>query len=442
MRHWNRKAACIVAVLGVTLAVAPALASNANTDTTTTTPTFYKDVLPLLQQNCQTCHRPSGLNLGGMIAPMPLVTYNDSRPWAKSIAKSVENREMPPWHAAPQYHGVFLNERSLDDAQIATIVSWAKAGAPAGSEADAPPPLEWPSSEWSLGQPDLVLKLAEPFHVKDDLRDLNINLPAQEVLIDEDKYITAIEYKPDTTAVHHIIGFAVLPNETGDGPGGMQMLSGIAPGSDPSDFPAGYGILLPKGSKIIFQMHYHKEPGPGTEVWDQSSVAMKFADKPVQRLYVSAVGDRSKMYLPANAKDVRITSEERFDKSITLMGLLPHMHYRGDYSLYVAKLPDGTEKEFLEVPSYDFNWQTRYKFREHLVLPAGTTVAVTMGYDNTADNPNNPDPNAEVGWGDSTDDEMNLGFMYWAYTNPADDDGGPTRFRRRPAQQPSETSGE
>jgi hypothetical protein len=125
------------------------------------------------------------------------------------------------------------------------------------------------------------------------------------------------------------------------------------------------------------------------------------------------------------------------------MGLLPHMHYRGDYSLYVAKLPDGSEKEFLEVPQYDFNWQTRYKFREHLVLPAGTTIAVTMGYDNTADNLDNPDPNAEVSWGDSTDDEMNLGFLYWAYTNASEDDGGPTRFRRGPgSRQPSESSGE
>jgi mono/diheme cytochrome c family protein len=433
----------MVAAMGVALSVVPALANNAKTDTANAAPTFYKDVLPVLQQNCQTCHRPSGLNLGGMIAPMPLVTYADTRPWAKAIAKAVEERAMPPWHAAPQFHGVFLNERTLTDAQIGTVVSWAKAGAPAGDEADAPPDLSWPSSEWSLGQPDLVLKLAEPFHVNDDLRDLNINLPAEEVKIDEDKYITSIEYKPATTAVHHIIGFAVLPNETGDGPGGMQMLSGIAPGSDPSDFPKGYGIFLPKGSKIIFQMHYHKEPGPGTEVWDQSSVAMKFADEPVQRLYVSAVGDRSKMYLPANTKDVMITSEEKFDKSITIMGLLPHMHYRGDYSLYVAKLPDGTEKEFLEVPQYDFNWQTRYKFREHLVLPAGTTIAVTMGYDNTAENPNNPDPNAEVKWGDSTDDEMNLGFLYWAYTNASEDDGGPTRFRRGPgSRQASESSGE
>lgn len=427
--------------LGAALSVAPALAANANTDTTGGNPTFYKEVLPLLQQNCQTCHRPAGLNLGGMIAPMPLVTYDDTRPWAKAIAKAVESREMPPWDASPKYHGVFLNERTLTDAEIATIVQWAKNGAPEGSAADAPPPLQWPTQEWSIGEPDLVLRLAEPYPVTDDLRDLNINLPAEEVKIDEDKYITAIEYKPDSTAVHHIIGFAVLPNETGDGPGGMQMLSGIAPGSDPSDFPAGYGIFLPKGSKIIFQMHYHKEPGPGTAVYDQSSVAMRFAKAPVQRLYVSAVGDPSKMYLPANTKDVRITSEERFDKSITIMGLLPHMHYRGDSSLYVAKLPDGTEKEFLEVPTYDFNWQTRYKFREHLVLPAGTTVAVTMGYDNTADNPGNPDPNAEVKWGESTDDEMNLGFMYWAYTNPAEDDGGPTRSRRRDAAPAESGSG-
>jgi hypothetical protein len=262
-------------------------------------------------------------------------------------------------------------------------------------------------------------------------------------VLEEDRYVTAIEYKPDSSAVHHIIGFAVLPGQEGRMSGGVQMLAGIAPGSEPSEFPEGYGIQLPKGAKLIFQMHYHKEAGPGTAVYDRSSVAMTFAKEPVRQLHVSAVGDPRKMYLPANQKDLFITSEQTFDKGITVMGLLPHMHYRGAYSRYVAKLPDGSEKEFLEVPNYDFNWQTRYRFREFLDLPAGTTVAVTMGYDNTAENPNNPDPTAEVKWGDSTDDEMNLGWMYWAYTDPADDQGEPTNpFGRRRGEAASESGGE
>ena len=406
------------AVLVIALLATPLLGSE---DTTGASPTFYKDVLPILQQNCQTCHRPAGLNLGGMIAPMPLQTYDEVRPWAKAIARSVKNREMPPWHASHEFNGTFSNERTLADAEIDTLVDWVASGAARGDHSDAPPAIEWPKTDWSIGDPDLILSLKEPYHVQDDLVDLNIILPAEDVpagVLDEDKYIVAAEYKPATTAVHHIIGFAVTPAEDGGRPGFLR-LPGIAPGAEPSEFPPGYGIRLPMGSKIMLQMHYHKEAGPGTETFDQSTVAFKFADQPVQEMYVSSVGDPRKMYLPANTKDHFIVEEETLAQDITIMSLLPHMHYRGAYSKYVAKLPDGAEHTFLEVPRYDFNWQTRYRFTEHLKLPAGTRIEVTMGYDNTADNPNNPDPNADVKWGDSTDDEMNLGFFYWAFSDPS-----------------------
>lgn len=422
----------IVALL-MTISV-PLSAANAKNDAKSgEAPTFYRNVLPILQENCQTCHRPSGLNLGGMIAPMQFVSYQETRPWAKSMARAVANREMPPWHASAEYNDVFRNERTLEQSEIDTIVEWSRSGARPGDEADAPAPLVWPKSEWSIPEPDIVLSLAEPYHVNDDLVDQNIFLPLEEVVLEEDEFVTAIEYKPGSTAVHHIIGFARLPGADG-GFGGLQMLSGIAPGSEANNFPKGYGIPLPKGSKIMLQMHYHKEPGPGTEVWDQSSVAIRFADEPVRPLHVTAVGDPRKMYLPANTKDHFITSEQTFERGITLMALLPHMHYRGSSSQYVAIDTDGARTEFLDVPGYDFNWQTRYWFKEPLVLPGGTIVEVTMGYDNTTGNGNNPDPNVDVKWGDSTDEEMNLGFMYWAFTDPADDDaeiGGPLGGGRR-----------
>ncbi len=423
MRRFTRTSLVVCGLL--VLILAPSFGAETSSKDKSGTPTFSEDVLPILQRSCQTCHRPAGLNLGGMIAPMPLLTYQETRPWAKAIARVVESGEMPPWHASDDYAGVFSNERTLSDAEIETLLRWAKTGARPGDPDKAPPPLEWPSAEWSIGEPDLVLSLAEPFHVDDDLVDLNIVLAAEAVpvgVLDRDRYIVAAEYKPDTEAVHHIIGFAVTP-ESADRPGGFLRLPGIAPGAEPSEFPPGYGIRLPKGSKIMMQMHYHKDPGPGTEVYDQSTVAFKFADEPVQEMYVSSVGDPRKMYLPANTKDHFITQEETLAKDITIMSLLPHMHYRGAYSHYVAKLPDGTEMSFLEVPRYDFNWQTRYRFKQHLRLPAGTRLEVTMGYDNTAGNPNNPDPNAEVKWGDSTDDEMNLGFFYWAFTDASDGEG-------------------
>ncbi|MEE2775409.1 MAG: hypothetical protein VYE73_01385 [Acidobacteriota bacterium] len=421
----------LTAILAITLTAALAFTAPleaAAKDATPSGPTFYPDVLGVLQQNCQTCHRPAGLNLGGMIAPMALTTYAETRPWAKAIARTVEKREMPPWHASAEYNGVFANERTLTDTEIATLVDWARSGAPMGNEAEGPAPIEWPSTEWAIGEPHLILSLKEPYHVNDDLLDLNIVLEAQTVpagVLDEDKYIVAAEYKPHTTAVHHIIGFAVTPPSEEGGRPGFLRLPGIAPGAEPSEFPPGFGIRLPKGSQIRLQMHYHKEPGPDTETWDQSTVAFKFANEPVQPMYVSAIGDPRKMYLPANTKDLFLAEEETLEKGITIMSLLPHMHYRGDYSRYVATLPDGTVQQFLEVPNYDFNWQTRYRFKEHLQLPAGTKIEVTMGYDNTADNANNPDPTVDVKWGDRTNDEMNLGFFYWAYTSPQDaPDGG------------------
>ncbi len=388
-------------------------------------PTFYGEVLPILQNNCQDCHRPSGLNLGGMIAPMSLVEYSEVRPWAKSIASAVQNRVMPPWHAADDFHGVFQNERTLSDAEIETIVRWASTGAAAGDPSQAPEAHVWPNSEWAIGEPDLVLTLDEPFFVKDEIEDLNINLttkitPEQ---LPEDKYITAIEFKPGSDVVHHIIGMTIPP-EDADAQG-VQMIGGIAPGTAPTTFPDGYGVKFHANSTFIFQMHYHKEPGPGTGKEDRSSIAFRFADKPVNRLYVEAVGDTRRLYVPAGDPDYRITSERKFGRDIKLITLLPHMHLRGDYSKYHMIYPDGTEEDILEVPQYDFNWQTSYHFTEPKVIPAGSVVQVTMGYDNSAENPSNPDPTTDVRWGSPTTAEMNLGWMTWAYVNPTDNDPVP-----------------
>lgn len=409
----------LVIVCGMLCASVTLAAGTAARDTSGSPPTFYREVLPIVQQNCQGCHRPAGLNLGGMIAPMPFVTYEDVRPWAKSIARVVADQEMPPWHAAAEYRGVFKNERVLEAEEIDTLVRWARAGAPAGETGDAPAPIDWPETSWSIGEPDLIVQLAEPFHVDNDLEDLNIDLTV-DITADqlaEDRYITALEFKPGSTAVHHIIGFVVVPGE-----GGPQMLGGIAPGTQPTVLPEGYGVKLNAGSRFIFQMHYHKEPGPGTETWDRSAVGIKFAERPVTRLHITPVGDPRKLYVPANSKDVLITSEDVVPRDVVIVSFLPHMHLRGSYAKYVAFLPDGTERELLEVPKYDFNWQTSYELAEHLKLPAGTRMQVTCGYDNTAGNPNNPDPNVEVRWGNATTDEMNLGWMTWAWQDGDDSD--------------------
>jgi hypothetical protein len=202
--------------------------------------------------------------------------------------------------------------------------------------------------------------------------------------------------------VHHIIS---------------NPLGGIAPGNDPTVFKAGYYQDLAKGSTISFEMHYHKEPGPGTGVWDRSSVALKFYPKeaePEHQIRRALLMNES-FVIPAGDANYTATAEEVFEEDIEIVSLTPHMHLRGKSAFYEAKYPDGTTESLLDVPQYDFNWQTSYEYADHKVLPAGTKVHLTMAWDNSADNPYNPDPTTEVRFGEPTTAEMMFGFVRYAY---------------------------
>ena len=179
--------------------------------------TFTKDILPILQENCQDCHRPAGKNMSGMIAPMSLMTYQEVRPWAKAIARVSTSREMPPWDAAPQHHGEFSNENTLTEAQIATIVAWVEQRAPRGNPTDAPEPKVFPEG-WSMGEPDIVMSFPEPFFVEDDVQDLyhNVTFTIPEDKVSEDKWIKAIEFQPGSEVVHHIIAYVSDPEAYAD----------------------------------------------------------------------------------------------------------------------------------------------------------------------------------------------------------------------------------
>jgi mono/diheme cytochrome c family protein len=370
------------------------------------TPTFYKDVLPILQDKCQTCHRPGGANLGGMVAPMSFVEYKETRAWAKSIAKQVEARTMPPWHASPEFHGVFVNERTLDDQQIATLVSWATGGAPAGDLADAPKPREWPANTegWQIGKPDLVMNFGDKYFVKDEVEDQYITFFSKitKEMMPTPRYIKAVEFRPGSAVVHHIIA---------------QPLGGIAPGNDPSRFPDGYGMYLAPDTEISWQMHYHKEAGPGTGVWDQSWVALQFYPEgytPEHEVLNEGMG-KFDFVIPANDPHHVEVTTAKFDRDAILMGFTPHMHVRGDYAKYVAKYPDGTQEVLLEVPKYDFNWQTHYQYPlGGKRIPAGTEIELTMAWNNSSSNKANPDPNIEVRFGEPTTAEMMFGFVSYA----------------------------
>jgi len=390
--------AATMAILGIAIC---GIASAGDVDTGSERPTFYKDVLPILQENCQACHRPNGANLGGMVAPMAFTTYEETRPWAKAIARKTAAKEMPPWHAAPEQHGVFRNERALAEDEIEVFLKWSQTGSAKGDTADAPDLITWPSGEgWTIGEPDLIIDMPERHFVSGDVVDeyqyfshtlTDEQLPA-------DRWITAVEFRAGSSAVHHII---------------LDPLGGIAPGTDALVYPDGMGVKMNKGTKLTWQMHYHKEPGPGTGVWDQSSVAVKFYPKdvevkhPVQGSYLGHLAFR----IPAGDPNYSVQANHTFKTAAKIVAFSPHMHLRGKSAKYEVTYPDGRQEVLLEVPNYDFNWQTTYWYDETKYMPKGTKLTFTTTWDNSSENPNNPDPEKEVTYGEPTTDEMSFGFM-------------------------------
>jgi len=370
-------------------------------------PTFTKDVLPILQASCQNCHRPEGQDLGGMVAPMSLMTYEDVRPWAKAVKKTVETGTMPPWHAAPEFYGKFKNERTITPEQAKTIIRWADSGAAQGNPADAPPAIEFASYDgWSIGKPDLIVK-APKFFVNDDIEDEYVTLETEITteMLPEPRWIKSVEFKAGSAAVHHIIA---IP------------LGGLAPGYEPNTFDEGMGSLLTPGTKVRFQMHYHKESGPGTGVWDESVAAIKFWEEGKKIDYVMNVEPLGNMMfkIPAGSPDYSVSATYTFKQDGTILAINPHMHLRGKAAKYTAKFPDGREEVILDVPKYDFQWQHTYYFAEPLRVPTGTKITTQYWWDNSPANPANPDPTVDVRWGEPTTDEMAFGWMRYIEGDP------------------------
>lgn len=383
--------------------------------------TFTKDILPILQENCQTCHRPAGMNLSGMIAPMSLMTYQEVRPWAKAIARVVEAKEMPPWHASEAQHGIFRNERTLTAEEIDMILRWVEQRAPRGNPKDSPEPVQWPDSGWNFGTPDLVVEFDEPFFVPDEIEDLyhDVEVQLSEEQLPNDRWIKGIEFKPGSEVVHHLIAHAYAPGQDRSDRS-QGMLGGNAPGADQVEFEEGYGIMLRAGSSIAFDMHYHKESGPGTGMFDSSQIGIQFhpEDKPVTHpVSIYPIAHRA-FEIPPYHGSWRVGAAQTLEEDMTLLGMLPHTHLRGSYAKYTAFYPDGTSEVLLEVPEYDFNWQTGYNFAEPKFLPAGTRLEMDLHFDNSVERAERIgfNPARAVSFGGPTTDEMDLAWLTIAPT--------------------------
>lgn len=372
--------------------------------------TYAKHIAPILNNNCVECHRP------GQVGPMSLQNYKEVRPWAKSIRTTVESRTMPPWFASEADRGKFHEERGLTDDQIALISRWASQGAPMGDPADLPEPPVFADGGWTIGQPDQVFTMTEPFLVKDEIVDYyhHTMIPAN---FEEDRWVKSIEIHPGNRGVvHHVLVFTMPPGADPENvEANMDLLAGYGPGTNADVFEPGYGKKIPAGHNIVFQVHYHKEAGPGTAATDQSSMGVIYADGPVEHPVTRAWILNPEIDLKPGEKDYTLKSTFRFIDDGKILSLTPHMHLRGRSAKFVAEFPDGRTETLLDVPRYDFNWQVMYHLKKPLDIPRGTKVHFIAVYDNSADNPYNPDPTQHVRWGDASTDEMMIGYMSYIY---------------------------
>lgn len=377
------------------------------------TVTFAKDISRIVQKNCQECHRP------GQVGPMPLLTYNDVASWAAMIREVVDEGRMPPWHADPK-HGKFRNDRSLSKAERTKLLAWIDQGCPRGDDRDLPAPKQYPKG-WTIGTPDTVLTMKE-FKVpakagKGGIPYKYMRLPTN---FEQDVWVRAAEIKPGNRAVvHHVIAYVFEKGrkrrEAADG-FGAGMLVAYAPGDLGVSFPPGAAKKIPKGATIVFQMHYTPT---GKEEIDRTSIGLVLTrEAPQHEVRTRAVAQQL-MLIPPGADNHEVRSASTFKKDAILYSLFPHMHLRGKNFEFRAVFPDGRKDVLLSVPRYDFNWQANYHLKEPLRLPAGTRIECIAHYDNSAKNPNNPDPTRWVHWGEQTWDEMLVGFLDYTYVEAA-----------------------
>jgi peroxiredoxin len=367
--------------------------------------TYTRDVAAILQNRCVECHRP------GEIAPFALTSYGEVAGWAETILEVIEDGRMPPWHANPA-HGKFVNDARLSDDDKQTIRRWVRAGAPQGDQCDLPAPRTFVDG-WRIPEPDQVIYMADkPFNVPAE-GEVRYQYFVVDPKFTEDKWIQAAQCLPDNRAVvHHIIVGIQPPGGKRRSTGGeldSEWLTATAPGARPLILAAGTAKRVPAGSKLVFQMHYTPN---GTAQSDRSCVGLVFADpKTVRKEVGTWKAATNRFVIPPHAENHRVEAWHTFGEDSLILAMFPHMHLRGKSFRYEAVYPDGSTEILLDVPRYDFNWQNSYEYGEPKFIPAGTRLHCVAHFDNSENNPANPDPTATVKWGDQTWEEMMIGYF-------------------------------
>jgi mono/diheme cytochrome c family protein len=365
-------------------------------------PTFTKDVAPIFNKSCVECHRPT------MFAPMSLTTFDEARPWARSIKQRVVSGAMPPW-GADTPHGMFKNDPRLTATEIETISAWVDAGAPKGDDKDLPPAPKF-ADGWSIGKPDAIFTMDEEF-----------TIPATGTIpykyfkaptgLTEDKWIQAIEIHPSARAqVHHVLAYT-QPAGTVPKPGGElgpDNIGGVTPNKPGLVFEPGVARLLKGNSDIVMQIHYTAN---GKEGKDRTTIGVIYAKQPPTKLAAGGMAINPRFVIPAGDGNAEVRAITPLNRDTLITSYTPHMHVRGKDMTYIAHYPDGTDETLLTVPRYDFNWQISYELAKPKLLPKGTKLEVIAHFDNSTGNKFNPDPTKDVRWGDQTWEEMMIGFF-------------------------------
>jgi len=418
LKSLSRNLSGLVLAVAV-FAIAPAAAAQSKQPSS---PTFYKDVLPILQQHCQACHRV------GEIAPMPLVTYQQARRFAPQIKQYVTQRVMPPWFADPCC-GHFSDDPSLSARQIATIAAWVDSRAPAGNRRDAPPPRTW-AKGWIIAKPDDVVKMPVPVSIP-ATGDVEYTYEIVPTHFKHDEWVQMCEIRPSSRAnIHHSVVYIRPPKSKWleHAPIGVPFTASMmkdsqdrrdaqwtdssvllvyAPGSSPDELPAGMAKLIPAGSDLVFQMHYITKGHPAK---DQTSVGLVFAKQPPKQRVLTLQLTNDWFIIPPEDPDYRAEVHGTIPNDCTLLSFFPHLHLRGKEFDYNIIHSDGTVEHLLRV-HYNFYWQLSYRLAQPRFLKAGTELQAVAWFDNSKNNPHNPDPTVAVRWGDQTYDEMMVGFF-------------------------------
>ena len=399
-----------------------AVAASQSQNSSKVHPTFYRDVFPILQSHCQSCHRVGG------ISALPFETFEQVQRKAAAIANAAATRTMPPWFADPKI-GHFSNDPSLSDKEIATIADWSESAAPAGDPHDAPPPRRW-NAGWNIPQPDKIIQM--PVAVK---------IPSQgqieytyEIVptgFTEDKWVRKVEVHPASPEhVHHAVVYVRPPDSKWlrGAPVGTpftapmfadeklrrdarwtdsDVLLVYAPGSSPDEWPADMAKFIPAGSDLVFQIHYTTN---GQAAEDQTSAGLIFAKSPAPQRVLTLQLTNDNFVIPPGVDDFRVEVHGTLPNDCTLLSFFPHMHLRGKRFEYNLVRKNGSLEPLLRV-NYHFHWQISYRLTEPLPLKAGTMLQAVATYDNSTKNPHNPDPTRSVTWGEQTTDEMMVGFF-------------------------------